>query len=247
MKPEVGRRVFVGSVIAGLPLLFGRSALLAQGSGLAHKHPTVAGPDPVVDQIVRQIALIHNSAQAGPRGAHARALAAQLRMLSVYLRQQGADDHVRTAVRELVDREGRNTVLYAEPDAEWRQSVMQQYGFRPDERARNVQVNPTHGARETALDALLDEGLTPMYERMAATLDKISRPLDRRRRRLVTIAQDDEWQQGFCAELWSQYSQAQLMAVPFCLTARYFAWAAPACLAMEGGAATLLVVYLWEC
>ena len=40
---------------------------------------------------------------------------------------------------------------------------------------------------------------------------------------------------------------AQWMALPFCLTARYFVWAAPACLAMEGGASVLLIFYLIEC
>jgi hypothetical protein len=245
MRPEVGRRVFVGTVMAGLPLIVGRTGLLAQGA-LAHKH-TAAGADPVVDQIVRQIAMIHNSAQAGPRGAHARALAAQFRMLAVYQKQQRADDQARAAVREMVEREGRTALMYAEPDMENRLKALQDYGFQLDSRFYNVPLNATHAAREAVLDELLDHGLTPTYERLAATLEKAAGPLDRRRRRLVTIAQDQEWWDGFCAELWSQFQYAQLMALPWCLTARYFAWAAPACAAMEGGAMTLLIVYLVDC
>ena len=133
MRPEVGRRVFVGSVAAGLPLLASRTALLAQGGAMAHDHGAIAAADPVIDQIVRQMALIHNSAQAGPRGTHARALASQLRMLTVYQRQQGIDDQARAAVKDMVDQQGRNALLYAEPDREMRRQAMQQYGFRPDE------------------------------------------------------------------------------------------------------------------
>lgn len=247
MKPEVGRRAFVGTVVAGLPLLAGRTGLLAQGVGMAHDHAAIAASDPVTDQIVRQIALIHNSAQAGPRGAHARALASQLRMLAVYQRQQGIDDHARSAVRELIERDGRNAVLYAEPDLEMQRRARERYGFRADERSRDFPVAPSHSQREAALDELLKHGVTPAYDRLAATLEKVSGPLDRRRRATVTIAQDEEWWKGFCDELYNQYLTAQLMALPWCLTAKYFVWAAPACLAMEGGAATLLVVYLWEC
>jgi hypothetical protein len=247
MRPEVGRRVFVGSVMAGLPLLASKSTLLAQGGGIAHDHSALAASDPVTDQIVRQIALIHNSAQAGPRSAHARALAAQLRMLGVYQRQLRIDDHARAAVQELVERDGRNAILYAEPDLEGRLKAMQQYGFRPDDRVRDFPVNPTHAAREAALDELLTHGITPSYDRIAATLEKAAERLDRRRGGMVTVAQDDAWWAGFCGELWSEYQYAQLMALPWCLTARYFAWAAPACLSLEGGAMVLLLVYLYSC
>lgn len=247
MRPEVGRRVFVGSVVAGLPLLAGRSELFAQAGIGAHDHGAIPGADPVIDQIVRQIALIHNAAQAGPRGAHARALASQLRMLAVYQRQQGIDDQARSAVKEMVQRDGRNAMLYAEPDQEMRRKAMQQYGFRPDERALTVPLNATHAQREAALDDLLTHGLTPAYDRLAATLDKLAERLDQRRGRLVTIAQDDDWWAGYCAELYKQFQYAQLLALPWCLTARYFPWAAPACLALEGGAMVLLIAYLYGC
>ena len=251
MRPEVGRRVFVGSVMAGLPLLVGRTGLLAQGAAqggaLAHEHVGIGGADPVVDQIVRQMALIHNSAQAGPRGAHTRAMAAQFRMLAVYEKQQRSDARVRAAIREMIEREGRTALMYAEPDMESRLTALQGYGFRPDNRIQNLPLNATHSAREAVLDELLNHGLTPTYERLAATLEKISEPLDRRRRRLVTIRQDADWQNGYCTELFNQYQYAQLMALPWCLSAKYFAWAVPACAAVEGGAMTLLIVYLIQC
>jgi hypothetical protein len=214
---------------------------------MAHDHGAIAAADPVIDQIVRQIALIHNSAQAGPRGVHARALAAQLRMLTVYQRQQGIDDHARAAVKEMVERQGRNALLYAEPDPQMRRKEMQRYGFRPDERALNFPLNATHAEREAALDDLLTHGVTPAYDRLAAALDKLAERLDRRRGNVMTISQDDDWWAGYCAELYKQFQYAQLMALPWCLTARYFEWAAPACLALEGGAMVLLIAYLFGC
>jgi hypothetical protein len=237
----------VGSVAAGLPLLAGKSGLLAQAGGLAHDHGAIAAADPVIDQIVRQIALIHNSAQAGVRGTHARALASQLRMLTVYQRQQGIDGQARAAVKDMVERHGRNALLYAEPDQEMRRNTMQQYGFRPDDRALNVPLDATHAAREATLDDLLTHGITPAYERLAATLETLAERLDHRRGNVATIAQDEEWWAGYCAELYKQFQYAQLFALPWCLTARYFAWAAPTCLALEGGAMVLLIAYLYGC
>jgi hypothetical protein len=238
--------MFVGSVIAGLPLLAGRTGLLAQGLAATHEHDAIAAVDPVIDQIVRQIALIHNAAQGGVRGAHARALALQLRMLSTYGRQVDMDDRGRTALREIVEREGRNTVLYAEPDVETRTRIMRQYGFRPDDRSRDMPLTVTHADREAALDAVLANGITPACERLAAALDTVAARLDRRNRGLVALGQDD-WQIGYCTELYNQFQQAQLYAIPWCLTAKYFAWAAPTCVALEGGASVLLLAYLIQC
>ena len=66
-------------------------------------------------------------------------------------------------------------------------------------------------------------------------------------RRLVTIRQDADWQNGYCTQLYSELQYAQLMALPWCLSAKYFAWAVPACAAIEGGAMTLRIVYLIQC
>jgi hypothetical protein len=109
-----------------------------------------------------------------------------------------------------------------------------------------VPLTVTHADREAALDAILANGITPVYERLAAALDTMAARLDRRTRGLVALSQDD-WQQGYCAELYNQFQQAQLYAIPWCLTAKYFEWAAPSCLALEGGASVLLLAYLIQC
>jgi hypothetical protein len=249
MKPEVGRRVFVGTVVAGLPLLTGKATVLAQGVAGGHDHAPLAANDPVLEQIVRQIAAIHNSAQAGLRGEHTRALAMQLRMLAVYERQLGVDDHVRAAAREMVDREGRGAILYAEPDVEGRRRAMRQYGFRPDDRGPDLTPPPTHAQREAALDRLLAEGITPAFDRLATAAELVGRELDRRSVKAINIAlQDDaDYIRGYCESIWDSYQDAQLMAIPFCLAAKYFEWMTPSCLALEGGAAILLLAWIIKC
>jgi hypothetical protein len=245
MKPEVGRRVFVGSMVAGLPMVAAATpGLLAQrGTTAPHDHSAGAA-DPVVDHLVRQIAAIHNAAQAAPRGEHFRGLAVQLRTLAVYDRQVDVDNQVRRAVRQLVDRDGRNAVLYADPDPAMREKNLQSFGFRPPARRQLSSIAPTHAEREAALDLVLQRGVTPLFDRMAATADRIAVRIDGRR---SLVADDSDWWRAYCAELWNQYQQAQLIATPVCYAAKWFQYALPSCAAMEGGSLVLLLAYLYDC
>jgi hypothetical protein len=244
MKSATGRRMFVGSMAAGLPLIAGTAGVLAQNGAAQHDHGG-GDVDPVIDHLVRQIAAIHNAAQAAPRGEHFRALSMQLRTLAVYDRQIDLDTRLRRAVRQLVDREGRNAVLYAEPDEEMRRKNLQSFGFRPQNRVRQSPLAPSHAEREAALDAVLQSGVTPVFERLAATADRIAGRIDTSPARRV--GDDSDWWRGFCGELWNQYQQAQYMASPACFAAKYFSYALPSCAAMEGGAMVLLLAYLYEC
>ena len=106
---------------------------------------------------------------------------------------------------------------------------------------------PTHEEREAALDALLARGITPVFDRMAATADQVAVRIDTRTNRTATVAQDDDWWQGFCAELWNQYQYAQLIAAPFCVVAKFFPSVLPSCAALEAGAMVLLLAWVYEC
>ena len=232
MKPEVGRRVFVGSIVAGLPLVAATPGLLAQ-RGTTAPHDHAAGvADPVVEHLVRQIAAIHNAAQSAPRGEHFRGLAVQLRTLAVYDRQVDVDNQLRRAVRQIVDRDGRNAVLYAEPDLAMRRKNLQAFGFRLPARERLSPIAPSHAEREAALDVLLQRGVTPVFDQMAATADRIAARMDGRR---GLVADDSDWWRAYCAELWNQYQQAQWMTTPVCYAAKWFQYALPSCAAMEAG------------
>src|SRR5688572_11967423 len=108
METGIGRRLFVGSVVAGLPLLASTSRLAAQeGAGSLHQHAdAVMASDQVLEHIVRQLAGIHNAMRRQSRGEHMRAFAAQLRTLAVYGRQAGLDAAVKTGIGALVERDG---------------------------------------------------------------------------------------------------------------------------------------------
>ena len=58
---------------------------------------------------------------------------------------------------------------------------------------------------------------------------------------------DQEWWAAFCAELFRQYEEAQLIAAPVCAVAQYFSYVVPSCAALQGGAMVLLLGYLIEC
>jgi len=248
MNAEVGRRVFVGSVVAGLPFLAALPALAQRGATAGHTHAADRA-DPVLDLLVRQMARTHNAAaQTTPRAEHFRALAAQLRTLALYERQLGVDEQIRAAVKELVDRDGRNAVLYATPDVEMRRRNLQTYGFRLPVRGREPAVFPSHQQREDVLDDLLERGITPAFDQMAAVADRVALRIDASRARgLVFQQSDQEWWQAYCAEVWAQYEQAQQIANPVCIVAKYWPGFVPSCIALEGGAAVLLLAYLFDC
>lgn len=242
MNHEVGRRVFVGSMAAGLPFLSG-TALVTQ-SRSDHDH-AVNGVDHFVDYLVRQMAATHNAAQRGPRGDHFRALAAQLRTLSVYERHVGLDDRVRTEVRRRVDRQGRSSVLFADEDPGMRRKNLQAFGFRTPNPPRQGELTPSHEQREAALDELLVGGVTPVLDRTAGLAEKAAVRIDARAGRTL-IARDDWWG-PFCGELWRQYQQGQLLSALMGSAVAYSPLVAPVCAAMQGGAAALLLVYLCDC
>jgi hypothetical protein len=115
-------------------------------------------------------------------------------------------------------------------------------------RGRETTMLPNHQQREATLDTLLGEGITPAFERMARTADRVALRIDASRVRAIARQQSEqEWWQAFCTELYAQYQEAQLIAGPVCLVAKYFAPLVPSCAALEGGAMVLLLAYLYEC
>jgi hypothetical protein len=256
MESVVGRRVFVGSVVAGVPLLAsaGMKAFAQSGAAAPHNHPAAAAAaeDPVLRHLVREIAATHNAARARrPRGEDARALSAQLRTLAVYGKQIDLDGRVRTAVAELVAAQGRETVMFHEVERATRKKSLEGFGFKVEPRALDYAINPDYGTRAAALDALLTGGVSPTWQRMAATLDQMAPELDRRGGDIVAVSarQDAVWYGAFCDALWREYEMAQLMAAPICWGAALpmGAFLAPACVALEGGAMALLFIYLFYC
>ena len=261
MNSVVGRRVFVGSVVAGLPLIAGAGARTfaqtALGNGSqrpdeALHHPS-NGVDPLQEHLFREVAALHNRMRREIRGEDARAFASQLRTLAVYGRQQGVDAKVRTILQSAIDQNGRDLFLLHEPDATAMRAELERYGFQLDERTRHLMVPHDPGSRNVAIDKLLTEGVTPTWDRLATLFDRAAPAIDRRNGAIVRVglsAQDAEYWAAYCATLWGHYLDAQQMASAVCAFMA-ISWIAailwPSCFALQGGAAVVLLFYVFSC
>jgi hypothetical protein len=172
METGMGRRVFVGSVIAGLPLLASTSRLAAQSAGSLHQHgDAIVTSDQVLEHIVRQLAGIHNTMRRQPRGEHMRAFATQLRTLAVYGRQTGVDADLKAGINLLLERDGRDRVLYTEIDQARVLADLKAYGVQVDERLLAAPITLDYTARSAVLGSLLQSGPSLRLERIAALLE----------------------------------------------------------------------------
>jgi hypothetical protein len=253
METGMGRRVFVGSVVAGLPLLASPAARIAaqSSSGSTHIHADGVATDPVLDHIARQLAGIHNAMRRQPRGEHMRAVAAQLRTLAVYGRQIDVDSRMRSLVGALVKRDGRDGVLYLQPDAERVRADLKRFGAEPDEKLLRAPITLDYAARSAALNRLLQSGLSVQWERMAALLDRMAPGIDERASTVIRVRQDDpDYWEGYCTQLWSEYSEAQFLSGVLCASALLPVIGigfAVFCIAYQLAAVILAVIYAGYC
>jgi hypothetical protein len=259
MEATVGRRVFVGSVVAGLPLLatVGSRAFAQAGGAAAHAHGDGAVADPVMEHIAREMAKIHNAMRTNPRGEHARAFAVQLRTMAVYGRQIDLDAKVRSAIRSRIDAEGRDAVLYTDPpDAAQMVKDLKRYGADADVRVLERPVYVDYARRNSVLDGLLRSGMTDAWERAAGTFDRIGLAIDRRAAVpgtsiVVRVArQDAEYWEAYCNDLYDQVmTLSRLVAEALALTklplvGEFFV---PGYIGVLGGFAVLAGTYGWYC
>lgn len=221
MKSVVGRRVFVGSVVAGLPLIAGAGArTLAQSRGAAgqHEHAADNSSDPVFDHLLREMAAVHNRMQRSIRGEDARAFASQLRTLAVYARAQDLDDKIKAALNETIRREGRTAVLYREHDPNAARQELARYGFQFPRQGDAARA-PDFRVRAGVLDAVLAAGATPQWVRLADLLERIAPEIDRRNGSIVRVGlmrQDAAYWSGFCAQLDKELADIAEVVALFC-------------------------------
>src|SRR6185295_12678697 len=104
MSVEVGRRVFVGSMAAGLPLLAGGGATLAFAQ---RRNGAARIQDPVVDQLLAEMKQSVRSLSKASSGEHTRRLASSLRVLAAWGASQQFDVRVKDTIRGVIARDGR--------------------------------------------------------------------------------------------------------------------------------------------
>ena len=251
METSIGRRVFVGSVVAGLPLLASTARGAALGPQTTHVHATGGGADLVIDHIVRQMAAAHNGLRREPKGEHLRAFAAQLRTLAVYGRSIGVDSKQKSAITTLIQREGRDAVLYAEPDRAQIRAELKAIGAQPDERLLNAPRALDYKARNAALNAFLASDPTALWEELATALERVAPELDRRMTSVLRVSrQDDAFWEGYCYALWEYLKEVQWLGDAHCVVAVLPVIGVaimPLCISYQLAALMLALVYGANC
>jgi hypothetical protein len=257
METGIGRRVFVGSVVAGLPLL-AASASRGAAQSAAHAHLDGGASDPLLEHIVKELAAAHNGLRRDLKGEYARAFAAQLRTLAVHGRATDLDARVNSALGALIERDGRDAVLYTEINHERMRAELKRYGAQADERLLNATVRLDYAARSAALNSLLTRGVTTRWGITAATLELVAQEMDRRTSTLRRVSRqsgqgggyDPAYWEAYCESLWSHYSETQFLAAAICATAALpviGVVVVPLCIAYQLAALMLAMIYAGEC
>lgn len=177
MSVDVGRRVFVGSMAAGLPLLAGGGATLAFAQ---RQDGAKRIQDPVFDQVLIDMkGAVRGLSQAGS-GEHARRLASSLRVFAAWGATKQFDSRVKETLRDVVKREGRDTLLRRNADAAMFKAEARALGFDGTSGVPlPVPQLVDFTTKQRVVDDLLANGVTPRWRAAAATLDDAARSLDR--------------------------------------------------------------------
>ena len=168
MNSVVNRRVFVGTVAAGLPLLVTGGAATAAQRGSAR---TVdIGADALERELVRQIRENVGGMRGLRRGESARRLAATLRFAAADFARQGVDARVKNLLEAAVRQDGEEAFLLRQVDPA---AELRAFGIT----RVPVQV-ADYAARKRAVREILANGVTPTILAIADQFDGVSRDFD---------------------------------------------------------------------
>jgi hypothetical protein len=237
MSVEVGRRVFVGSMAAGLPLLAGGGATLAfaqRQSGAARIQ------DPVVDQLLADMKGAVRSLSKAGSGEHTRRLASSLRVLAAWGSSRQLDARVKDTIQGVIGREGRQALLRRNVDRMMFRAEARVLGF---DAQSNVPVSEPavidDATRQKIVDDLLTNGVTGRWRQLADTLDAAASALDRqaalRAGGATLVAQVDP---SICRMINQELSYLNIQMVFWC--APWFYWVPEPC-----GLATSAYLGVW--
>jgi hypothetical protein len=226
MRQEIGRRMFVGTMVAGLPLIAGGGSLFAQARGggpAAGKAAGRDGIDPLFAFTLRELGTIQTRARAAHalRGEDARTAALQLRTVALYAQELDLDSRVKRGLRAAVSDRGRDAVMYEKVDRAKLGNAVRTFGLRVDNFPDPSNIDyPTRAAR---LDALLAGGVTPSLLHAADVLSSISVTLDRQAA-LATggVLRVQTWSSGFCQQIQHEIARLQADLAAVWATAFFF-------------------------
>ena len=159
MQSVADRRTFVRRMVVGLPVIAGATSLPRSARGFVlHDSEALA---PTVESTVRDLARLHNEMRR--RGVTADdfpVLAAHARALATYQLQSNRDTALVRGIRQVIAREGRQTLIDHRPDPDVMRRELIAFGFDLPTMPPTV-VTPDR--RADALDRLARGGLTPAY------------------------------------------------------------------------------------
>jgi len=252
MNGTVSRRVFVGSVAAGLPLVAGASSdsLPELPTGGGHHHLTAGTtPDAMFEHTIRQLAPIANKARReGMTAADARLVAAHVGTLAVYVGQADLDTRMAIAMRDLVSAKNRGETPDLRIDTATVRARLKRYGVDVDERALAA-LRPDEKMRARAIDDLYQYGLTGMLTRFASTCERTAAQLGRHAGPAagIRLVQDDDWRALLCPALWADVERAAAEAAAACATRIFIPQIDGVCAVAELVLEMLLAAYFALC
>lgn len=189
MKSQVSRRLFVGIVGTGLPLL---TASVSGGQGHRHNSEDLVGRE------LRKQMKASIKALGGPRhGEAARRLAASVRIAVAHQRTGNLDAQLIAALQKIVRERGRDALVTAD---------VAPSRLAAEARELDVAV-PTlapfdYNQRSAVLAAVMQNGVTATWEKAAEAFDLLGAEADRTYVGIRTVARRLDDQR--CIELSAQ-------------------------------------------
>ena len=176
MSVAVGRRVFVGSVVTGLPFFVeGGELAFAQRQG----EPALA-TDPLAIQLIADMKRAVRGLSRAPSGEHARRLASSLRLLAAWGASNQFDTRVKDTLRGVVAREGRDALVRRDIDPAMFKAEARTLGFDGTSVVPFPVLPPVDDAmRQRVVNDLLANGVTAHWRSLADTLETTATSLDR--------------------------------------------------------------------
>lgn len=172
MRQEVGRRAFVGTVIAGVPFFTEAALARPQSTGAAaHMHAA----DRVSEELLRQFRGAVTSLRETGKAEHARTIASILRLSAAHADALGLDATWKRALEQHLRRDGLQSIIGQDIDPQRWQAEVAFFG------APELQPPFVSAAdREKGVNAILSPGIVASLQRAAADFDARAGGLARR-------------------------------------------------------------------
>lgn len=202
MELQVSRRLFVGTLGAGLPLL-AAGITTAQDT---HQHDA---DDPVSVELKRQLKAALRGL-GGPRhGEASRHLASTVRIAVAQATATGLDAQVIAGVKQAIRARGRDALLTADIAPSRLAAEAREFGVSVP-----AMTPFDYASRSAVLDAMLKNGITGTWSKAADTFDKLGAEADKALVGIRPIAR--RLDNPYCIELAQQLQVLQEVTTIAC-------------------------------